>query len=96
MLTRQDIIQRMRDRGHTKSASEEYLDELVHIITEALVEGEEVQIHGFGTFSVSDRAPRKSVHVRTGEEIMLPAYRAVKFTVGGTLNRAVKEGILRD
>jgi len=61
-----------------------------------LVEGESVQIHGFGTFDVKECKPRETVDLQTKERIVIPAYKAPKFTAGKLLKRAVKEGFIRE
>lgn len=96
MLKRNDIIERLALKGYTKKDAGIILDDLVRMITEALVDGESVQIHGFGTFEVKECAPRSTVDLQTKERIIIPAYKAPKFTAGKLLKRAVKEGFIRE
>lgn len=96
MLKRNDIIERLALKGYTKKDAGIILDDLVRMITEALVAGESVQIHGFGTFEVKECAPRSTVDLQTKERIIIPAYKAPKFTAGKLLKRAVKEGFIRE
>lgn len=96
MLKRNDIIERLALRGYTKKDAGIILDDLVRMIMEALVAGESVQIHGFGTFEVKECAPRSTVDLQTKERIVIPAYKAPKFTAGKLLKRAVKEGFIRE
>ena len=60
-------------------------------IEEALKAGEKVQIVGFGTFEVKERAARKGINPATREEITIPASRRLNFTVGKTLKASLKE-----
>ena len=55
------------------------------IITETLVQGEKVQLVGFGSFEVRERAPRIGRNPRTQEEVTIPASRAVQFKSGKVL-----------
>lgn len=96
MLKRSDIIERSTKKGYTKKDSGVILDDLVGTIIEALVEGESVQIHGFGTFDIKEYASRETVDLQTKERITIPAYRAPRFTAGKLLKRAVKEGFVRE
>lgn len=96
MLKRCDIIERLTQRGYTKKDAGIILDDLVMTITEALVGGESVQIHGFGTFEVKECAARETVDLQTKERIVIPAYKAPRFSAGKLLKRAVKEGYVRE
>lgn len=96
MLKRYDIIERLVQKGYTKKDAGVILDDLVMTITEALVSGESVQIHGFGTFEVKEYAARETVDLQTKERIIIPSYRAPKFAAGKLLKRAVKEGFVRE
>jgi len=68
--------------------AEAALNGLLDSITETLQSGDDVSLIGFGTFKVSERAERKGRNPKTGEEITIPACKAVKFTAG----KALKEG----
>ena len=96
MLKRNDLIERLAQKGYTKKDAGVILDDLVLTITEALVNGESVQIHGFGTFDIKECAPRETVDLQTKERIVIPSYKAPKFTAGKLLKRAVKEGFIRE
>ena len=73
----------------TKKAAGEQLDAIVGVITEALANGEEVKISGFGTFSVSERAAREGRNPATGETITIAASKAPKFKAATALKAAV-------
>jgi len=59
------------------------------IIDESLKNGNDVPIHGFGSFKVVKRNARKGRNPRTGKEMRIPASKAVKFTAG----KALKESL---
>ena len=94
ILKRADIINRLAQKGYTKRDSETVIDDVFSVITEALANGESVQVFGFGTFKVKERAPRDTVDFNR-DKITIPSYKAPKFTAGEFLKRAVKEGYVR-
>ncbi|PEB54581.1 DNA-binding protein [Bacillus sp. AFS098217] len=59
-------------------------------ITNALVNGEKVQIIGFGTFEVRERAARMGRNPQTGEEMQIAASKVPAFKAGKELKEAVK------
>jgi DNA-binding protein HU-beta len=66
------------------------LDATLEAIEEALASGAEVNITGFGKFSVADRAARQGVNPATGEPMAIAASRAPRFSAGAKLKQAVK------
>lgn len=96
MIKKDELIERFAKLGYTKSASAIIIDDFKKVLTEALVAGESVQLHGFGTFSVKEHVEREVLDLKTQEMITVPAYKAPKFTAGKLLKRAVKEGFLRE
>lgn len=63
----------------TKKDSEEAINAVVKVITNALVAGEKLSIVGFGTFEVAERAAREGRNPQTGESLMIKACKAPKF-----------------
>jgi DNA-binding protein HU-beta len=59
-------------------------------ITGALRDGDEVHIHGFGTFKIQQRAARMGRNPRTGEAVRVAARKAVRFTPSVTLSASLK------
>lgn len=59
------------------------------VVTDALANGEKVQLVGFGTFEVAERAERKGINPKTKEKITIPATVAPKFKAGKALKDAV-------
>jgi len=78
----------MYDRS--KNDVKEVVDGIIETVQEALAEGEEVAIAGFGTFTVTERAARKGRNPATGEEIDIPASKSPKFKPGKGFKDAVK------
>ena len=59
-------------------------------ITQTLAKEEKIQLIGFGTFEVRDRAARKGRNPQTGEEIDIAASKVPAFKAGKELKEAVK------
>ena len=75
----------------SKKDTEKALKALVDIVGEELKKGEKVQLVGFGTFEVRQRAARKGRNPRTKEEIKIPACKAPAFKAGKALKEAVNK-----
>ena len=73
----------------TKKDSEKALKALIDVVAEELKKGEKVQLVGFGTFEVSERAARTGKNPQTGAEIKIAASKAPKFKAGKALKDAV-------
>ena len=75
----------------SKKDSEKALKAFVDVITEELKKGEKVQIVGFGTFEVSERAAREGRNPQTGKTMEIAACKAPKFKAGKALKDIVNE-----
>ena len=73
----------------SKKDSEKVLKAFVDVVTEELKKGEKVQLVGFGTFEVSERAAREGRNPQTGETMKIEASKAPKFKAGKALKDAV-------
>lgn len=74
----------------SKKESAQIVDALFASIEETLAKGEKVQLIGFGTFEVRERAARKGRNPQTGAEIEIPASKVPAFKPGKALKDAVK------
>ena len=77
--------------GDTKKVAEATVNAFVETVTDALVEGDKVQLVGFGSFEVRKRAARKGRNPQTKEEIKIPASKAPVFKAGKSLKEAINE-----
>ena len=73
----------------SKKDAEKVLKAFVDVVTEEMKKGEKVQLVGFGTFEVSERAAREGRNPRTGETMEIAASKAPKFKAGKALKDAV-------
>lgn len=89
-MTKQDIINVTAERnGFTKNEVEIMLDELCQTIREALIEGNDVQIRQFGTFSAKAFNERQGRNPGTGESITIPARKRVRFKASKTFENSM-------
>jgi len=77
--------------GLTKKDAEKALGAVIESIEEALVEGDKIQLIGFGTFEVKDRAARTGRNPQTGKEIKIAASKNPVFKAGKALKDAVNK-----
>ncbi len=74
----------------SKKDADKALAAVIASIEEALVKGEKVQLIGFGTFEVKERAARTGHNPKTGASIEIAAAKVPSFKAGAALKNAVK------
>ena len=79
------------DTKLTKKDVELAVKSFVDTVSKALEKGDDVQLVGFGTFTVVDRAERKSINPATKQEIIVPASKSPKFKPGKALKDLVNK-----
>ena len=75
--------------GITRSEAASAIDVTFEVIADALKDGVDVRLTGFGIFGVADRAAREGRNPRTGKPIKIAAFRQVRFKPGKGLKDAV-------
>ena len=78
--------------GLTRAAAREAVDSVFGMIGEALADGEEVRLPGFGTFTAKARPARTGRNPRTGETISIAASKSPSFKAGKTLKDTMNVG----
>ena len=78
--------------GLTKAVAREAVDGVFAAIGDALANGEEVRIAGFGSFGTRSRPARTGRNPRTGEAVSISASKSPTFKGGKTLKDAVNSG----
>ncbi|GLR73015.1 HU family DNA-binding protein [Agaribacter marinus] len=73
------------DADISKAAAGRALDAFTNAVTEALKNGDQVALVGFGTFSVRERAARSGRNPQTGETIQIAAAKVPSFKAGKAL-----------
>jgi DNA-binding protein HU-beta len=93
-MTKSDIIDRVADgTGLTKLETEAVIDGFLKTVAETLCRDEHVEIRGFGTFRVKERAPRIGRNPRTGEVVDLDGQFVPHFKVSRELRDLVDRAI---
>ncbi len=72
-------------QGITKVHAETALSSVLAQMSNAMENGEKVTLSGFGTFRVVERAEQKGRNPQTGESIVIPPHKVVKFKPGKNL-----------
>ena len=75
----------------SKKDAEKALKAFTDIVADELKKGEKVQLVGFGTFEVAERAAREGRNPQTGETMKIAASKAPKFKAGKALKDMVNE-----
>lgn len=92
MANKSDVIDGVAEKtGLTKKDAGAAVEAFLDVVTDTLIKGERVQLIGFGSFEVRDRAARKGRNPQTGEELEIPATKVPAFRAGKGLKDAVKE-----
>lgn len=90
-MNKNELIAKLaEDSKLSKKDAEVALNSTLKIISDALSQGDAVQLIGFGTFSAPLSAARTSKNPRTGEAIDVPARHKPKFVAGAKLKAAVQ------
>ena len=75
----------------SKKDAEKALKAFTDVVAEELKKGEKIQLVGFGTFEVTERAAREGRNPRTGEMMSIADSKAPKFKAGKALKDIVNE-----
>jgi DNA-binding protein HU-beta len=89
-VNKADLVAKIAEKSElTKKDAEKALNAFIEAVEEALKNGDKVQLVGFGTFEVRERAERKGRNPQTKEEITIPASKAPIFKAGKALKDLV-------
>ena len=85
-MTKTELIENVAQAADmTKKEAAQAVNVVLSTIEKALKNEDSVALPGFGTFSVRERSERKGRNPQTGEEITIPAGKAVRFKAGKNL-----------
>ena len=73
----------------SRKDAEKALKAFTEVVEEELKKGEKIQLVGFGTFEVSERAAREGRNPQTGETMQIAASKSPKFKAGKALKDAI-------
>ena len=89
-MNKTDLVDRIADAADlSKASAGRALDAVLDAVTDALKEGDQVSLIGFGTFLVKDRSERQGRNPQTGEMITIKASKTPNFRAGKALKDAV-------
>jgi nucleoid DNA-binding protein len=88
-MKKADIIELMEKTLGDRAQACKAVDSLLEGIVQALKKGESVSLRDLGTFKCVQRKARQGINPRTGEKIKIKARKAVRFSSGTKLQRAV-------
>lgn len=85
-MNKAELVSAIADRTElSKKDAEKALKAFTDVVAEELKSGEKIQLVGFGTFEVSERAAREGRNPQSGEVMSIPASKAPKFKAGKAL-----------
>ena len=91
-MNKQEFIDHIANQhGCTKKDAEKAIDIFTSSVIDALSQGKEISLVGFGNFTVSRVEAREGRNPRTGESLNIAAYNQPKFKVGQKLKDAVNK-----
>lgn len=90
-MNKGDIVSAIANKaGFTLKDADEAYKAFVSTVAEALKNGEDVALAGFGTFKVKNKPARKGINPQTKEEITIPATKAPSFKFGKSFKEIIK------
>jgi integration host factor beta subunit len=90
-MTKSVLIEKVAEKveGLTRNQTEIVVETVFESIKKALMQGEKIEIRGFGNFRLKTRNPRKARNPKTGETVEVPGKKVLYFKVG----KALKESL---
>jgi len=91
-MNKTDLVAAMSEKtGLAKKDAEAALKAFIETVTDELKAGGKVQLVGFGTFEVAERAARDGINPLTKEQMHIPASKAPKFKAGKGLKETLNK-----
>lgn len=92
-LTRMDLSDAVfREVGLSRNESAQLVESVLKHMSDALVDGEQVKISSFGTFSIRDKAARVGRNPKTGQEVPIHPRRVLTFRPSHLMKERVAAG----
>jgi integration host factor subunit beta len=90
-MTKSVLIEKVTEKveGLTRSQTEIVVETVFESIKKALIQGDKIEIRGFGNFRLKTRNPRKARNPKTGETVEVPGKKVLYFKVGKALKEAL-------
>lgn len=91
-MNKSELVAAIAEKAElSKKDAEKAVKAFTDTVAEQLKSGEKIQLVGFGTFEVAERAARTGKNPQTKEEIQIPASKAPKFKAGRALKDTVNK-----
>ena len=91
-MNKSELVAAMADKAKmSKKDTEKVLKAFEEVVTNELANNQKVQLVGFGTFDVAERAAREGRNPQTGESMPIPASKAPRFKAGKALKDAINK-----
>ena len=82
-MTKTELINAVAEKAElTKKDADKAVSAVIDTITESLAKGEKIQLVGFGTFEVRERAAKEGINPATKEKMNIPAKKVPAFKAG--------------
>ena len=92
-LTRMDLSEALfREVGLSRNESSDLVERVIELMSDALVDGGQVKISSFGTFSVRAKSERIGRNPKTGEEVPITPRRVLSFRPSHLMKERVADG----
>ncbi|MDH4230618.1 MAG: integration host factor subunit beta [Nitrospirota bacterium] len=92
-MTKSVLIEKVAEKveGLTRNQTEIVVETVFESIKKALMNGEKIEIRGFGNFRLKTRNPRKARNPKTGETVEVPGKKVLYFKVGKALKESLNQ-----
>ena len=90
-MNKTDLVAAIAEKAAlSKTDAAKALNAFVETVEDALKKGDKIQLVGFGTFEVRERAARECINPQTKAKVMVPASKVPAFKAGQALKNIVK------
>lgn len=92
-MTKKEFIERFYKNAEVqhKIEAERLVNTFLNTVKECIAEGKNIEFKGFGTFAIKEKAQTVGRNPHTGEEVVIPAKKVVKFRAGKELKEIVNK-----
>ena len=89
-MNKTELIEKVaQETDISTNEAQRYFEAFEQVVTETLKGGDEVQITGFGKFSVKERKARDGRNPQTGEKMKIPASKVPSFSAGNAFKETI-------
>ena len=87
-----DLVMSVANKtGKSREFTEQFIDTLIEVVSQSLINGEKIKLVDFGNFQVKNRAAKKGHNPHTNEIYDIPACKAPVFTAGKGLKELINK-----